>query len=208
MGHLQSLSLPRTAKWRAVVDLIGAGESVAEVAAAEGATRQALGDPAFRAVAELLVTLPLEARGPGFPVFLAARGISAATISDLLTGIARDLDRAPAATDLGEMSRLAYLTALGSEMEARVPSLFETTPADLRAAIGQMSSGQGFAGLARRFFVELTGRALAYYLSRELANHTGNGRRFADDRDRVAFDRALAAHTWQASGIVTGFAAG
>ena len=35
-----------------------------------------------------------------------------------------------------------------------------------------------------------------------------DGRRFADDRDRVAFDRALAAHTWQASGIVAEFAAG
>lgn len=213
MGHLQSLSLPRSARWRAVVDLIDAGESVsgivaAAVVAAETATRAATKDPAFRAVSELLVTLPLEARGPGFQNFLEDRGISAATLPDLLTGVARNLDRVPAATDLGEMSRLAYLTALGAELEARLPGLFEPTPADLRAALGQMTSGTGFSGIARHFFAELTRRTLAYYLSRELASHTGDGRRFADDRDRVAFDRALAAHTWQASGIVAEFAAG
>ncbi len=213
MGHLQSLNLPRTAKWRAVVELIDAGESVAGVAAAaieaaETATRQAVGDPAFRAVAELVVTLPLEARGPGLKAFLTEHGTTAATLPDLLTGNARILDRVPATTDLGEMSRLAYLTALGAEMEARLPSLFEPTPADLRSALGQMSSGQGFSGLARRFFSEATRRTLAYYPSRDLANHTGAGRRFAHDRDWVAFDRALAAHTWQASRIVAEFAAG
>jgi hypothetical protein len=213
LGHLQSLSLPKSAKWRTVVDLIDAGQSISEIvaaamAAAETATRGATKDPAFRAVSELLVTLPLEARGPGFQGFLEERWISAATLSDLLTGIARNLDRVPAATDLGEMSRLAYITALGTEVEMRLPGLFEPTPADLRAALGQMSSGQGFSSLARRFFAELTRRTLAYYLSRELASHTGDGRRFADDRDRVAFDRALAAHTWQASGIVAEFAAG
>lgn len=213
MGHLQSLSLPKSAKWRTVVERIDAGESVASVvaaavAAAETATRKAVRDPAFRAVSEMLVTLPIEAGGPGFQDFVEDRGISVASLSDLLTGLARDLDRAPASTDLGEISRLAYVTALGAEMEARLPTLFEPTPADLRAALGQMSSGQGFSQLARRFFAELTRRTLAYYLSRELAAHTGAGQRFTHDRERVVFDQALAEHTWQASGIVAKFAAG
>lgn len=213
MGHLQSLSLPRSARWRTVLELIDAGESVSEVAAAaidaaETATRLAVADPAFRATTDLLVTFPLIARGPGFHEFLAERGLSAATIPELLSGLGRELDRVPAATDLGEMSRLAYVTALGDELGARLPSLFEPSPADIRTALGQLASGAGFAGLARRFFAELTRRSLSYYLSRELARHTGEGQRFADDRQRVAFDRALAAHTWQASGIVGEFAAG
>lgn len=213
MGHLQSLSLPKTAKWKTVVDLIDAGRSVPEVVAAairaaETSTRQATKDPAFRVVAELLVTLPLNARGPGFRDFLDERGISSGSLPDLLVGLSRELDRTPATSDLGEMARLAYVKALGVELEARLPSLFEPSPEDIRTALGRLASGQGFAGLSRQFFAELTRRTLAYYLSRELARHTGEGRRFADDRGRVEFERALAAHTWQAAGIVSEFAAG
>ena len=139
------------------MELIDAGEFVlviaaAAVEAAETATRQATTDPAFLAVADLLVTLPLIARGPGFQAFLSERDISSELFPDLLVGLTRELDRTPATTDLGEMTRLAYVTALGAEIEARLPSLFTPTPADIRAALGQLASGPAFSGLARRFF--------------------------------------------------------
>jgi hypothetical protein len=205
--------LPKTAKWRSVVDLLDAGRSVPEVVgaavnAAEASIKRASTDPAFLSVVDALVMLPLVARGPGYHEFLAERGVSAQSLPDLLIGLGRDFDRTPAMSDLGEMARLAYVTALGSELEARLPSLFEPSPADVRAALGHLASGQGFAGISRRFFAELTRRTLAYYLSRELAQHTGAGRRFTDDRQRVEFDRALSDHTWQASAIVSEFAAG
>lgn len=89
-----------------------------------------------------------------------------------------------------------------------MPSLLEPTPADLRSALAAFSSGSGFAGLAREFFARLTYRSLDYFLSRELANHTGHGRRFASDADRTAFQNALAVHVFEASRIVEDFAAG
>jgi len=49
-------------------------------------------------------------------------------------------------------------------------------------------------------------RSLDYYPSRELANHAGLDRRFANDADRVEFQRALSQHTSEASLIVEEFA--
>lgn len=51
-------------------------------------------------------------------------------------------------------------------------------------------------------------RSLDYYPSREMANHTGQDRRFATDAQRVAFPQALAQHTFEASRIVKEFSGG
>ena len=89
-----------------------------------------------------------------------------------------------------------------------LPSLFGPTPEEVRREIGRCASGDRFAALAREFFARLTQRSLDYYLSRELANHTGNGQRFADDAARARFDEALWRHCREASRIVEAFAGG
>jgi hypothetical protein len=94
------------------------------------------------------------------------------------------------------------------QLQARVPSLFDPTPQEVRTALGALAQGKNFALLARDFFARLTYRSLDYYLSRELAMHTGEGKRFASDADRVAFQSDLAQHTYEASRIVEEFAAG
>ncbi|MEM6490205.1 MAG: hypothetical protein AAF677_18385, partial [Pseudomonadota bacterium] len=81
-------------------------------------------------------------------------------------------------------------------------------PADVRSALGRLASGDRFAGLARQFYARLTGRVLDYYLSRELANHVGPGRRFETDAARRALDAALARHCTEASRIVEAYAGG
>jgi hypothetical protein len=74
--------------------------------------------------------------------------------------------------------------------------------------VASCSNGQDFTALAREFFARLTYRSHDYYLSRELANHTGAGRRFACDADRVLFQQALAKHSYEAFRIVEAFAGG
>ena len=72
----------------------------------------------------------------------------------------------------------------------------------------ERTPGDRFAELARDFFARLTYRSLDYFLSRELANHTGQGRRFTTDAERMAFQQALAQHTFEASRIVQEFSGG
>ncbi len=95
-----------------------------------------------------------------------------------------------------------------AELRDRLPSLFEPTPQEIRAALGAFASGNRFAVLARDFFARLTYRSLDYYMSRELANHTGQGKRFDTDAPRVGFQHALAQHTFEASRIVEAFSGG
>lgn len=220
MGHVRLGTLPTSRKWRQVVDLIAAGASVEEVAqaanaAADRALQRASLDPLFQEATRLMVELPLAARGPDLADTLEDLGIDAECLRSLPglgTAVASALDAHARATgersDLGEMAQFALIESLTAAIEPQIPSLFGAEPGDVRAALGKLAGGERFARLARDYFARLTQRALDYYLSRELANHTGPGRRFAGDSERVAFDAALVTHTYETARIVEDYAGG
>lgn len=134
------------------------------------------------------------------------------SVTGLLAGLETAIDRlgfeAVGASDAGELAKSALLETFSVQLRDQLPSLFEPTPKEIRAAPGKLASGDRFAILARDFFARLTYRSLDYYLSRELANHTGRGKRFASDAERVAFQQALAQHTFEASLIVQVYSGG
>ena len=71
MGHVRLGVLPKSRKWRQVVEELDRGESVGVIAAlaadaAESSLQQATGDPAFLHAFWLLTQIPLAARGPAF----------------------------------------------------------------------------------------------------------------------------------------------
>ncbi len=93
MGHIRLGTLPRSKKWREVVDLIATDTSVEEIAeaaadASESDLALASRDPRFQFVSDLLVRLPLLARAPGFEDALADLGIATSELSysDRLAG--------------------------------------------------------------------------------------------------------------------------
>ncbi|SPH24386.1 hypothetical protein DEA8626_03438 [Defluviimonas aquaemixtae] len=220
MGHIRLGTLPRSKKWRDVIDILESGADV--LAVAEAAARaseldldRASDDPRFQFIARLMVQLPLLARAPGFPSALEDLGAgpnALQSIPDLLVGLNRIIEQntfeAGRSSDPGELARLALVETLSAHLTDRLPSLFAPEPTEIRRALAAFAGGQAFASLARDFFARLTYRSLDYYLSRELANHTGPGRRFSTDADRTAFQRALATHVFEASRIVEAFAAG
>ncbi len=220
MGHIRLGTLPRSRKWREVVDLIATDASVEEIAeaaadASESDLARASRDPRFQFVSDLLVRLPLLARAPGFEDALADLGIATSELGSV-TGLLAGLDRAVdgrsfdlrSSSDAGELAKAALLESLSVQLHDRLPSLFEPTPQEIRQALASFAVGDAFARLARDFFARLTYRFLDYYLSRELANHTGEDRRFSTDAQRVAFQQALAQHTFEVSRIVEEYAGG
>lgn len=220
MGHLRLGVLSQSKKWREVASLLEAGAPLEGVAAAaaeasERDLNRASGDPVFQFVSRVLVELPLRARSPGFESAIGAFGLSPEDLKSLpafLASLSRAIDRHAfeigQSSDAGILAKSALLESLSVQLGNRLPSLFEPTSADIRAELARFSGGQNFAVLARDFFARLTYRSLDYYLSRELANHTGEGHRFSADADRVAFQQALATHTFEASKIVEEFAGG
>lgn len=220
MGHIRLGTLPQSKKWREVVGLLDSDAAIEVIAeaAAKASDRdlsRANSDPNFQFVSSLLVRLPLLARAPGFEEALADLGVSRVALSSvtgLLSGLELAIDRQSFETgyssDAGELAKSALLESLSVQLRDRLPSLFEPTFAEIRTALGSFASGDRFAVLARDFFARLTHRSLDYYLSRELANHTGPESRFADDAQRREFQRALAQHTFETSKIVQEFAGG
>lgn len=220
MGHIRLGVLPRSRKWTQVVELLLSGASDKQIAAASAdaadtALSRASDDPVFREAVWYLVNLPLAARAPAYLAGLRELGLPVGeppSLFGLTASIASALDdharESGGRTDLGEMAQMALVESLVATIEPQLPSLFEPEPAELRRALGRLAGGDGFAGFARGFFGRLTQRCLDYYLSRELANHVGDGRRFATDADRRAFDAALALHCREASRIVEAYAGG
>lgn len=155
------------------------------------------------------------ARAPGFEDGLTDLGVkenALSSVTGFLAGLELVVDRQSFQTglssDAGELAKTALLETLSVQLHDRLPSLFEPTSQEIRSALGSFASGNRFAELARDFFARLTYRSLDYYLSCELANHTGQGKRFADDAQRVAFQEALAQLMFEASRIVQVFASG
>ena len=220
MGHVRLGTLPRSKRWRDVVGLLKSDASLQDVAeaaarASEADLSHASDDPLFQYVTSLLVQLPLAARAPGFEDGLERLGIDrdrGASVSALLTGIDEAIERRAfdggRSSDAGELARAALLESLSENLRGRLPTLFEPTPQEVRKALAGFAGGDRFALLARDFFARLTYRSLDWYLSRELANHTGPGKRFDSDADRTAFQGALARHTYEASRIVEAYAGG
>jgi hypothetical protein len=220
MGHVRLGTLPRSKRWRDVIGLLESDASLQDVAeaaarASESDLSQASAHPLFQYVTSLLVKLPLAARAPGFEDGLERLGIgrhNGASLAALLSGIDKAIERRAfeggRSSDAGELARAALLESLSENLRGRLPTLFEPTPQEVRKALAGFAGGDRFAQLARDFFARLTGRSLDWYLSRELANHTGPGRRFDTDADRTAFQGALADHTYEASRIVEAYAGG
>lgn len=220
MGHIRMGRLPRTRKWAKVVAMLQSDAPVDALAgaaadAAETALARASADPIVGEALWLLVSLPLVARAPDFGVALAELGLDVPegpSLLDLTASVSERLDRVSAdsseRSDLGEMARMALVESLVHAVEPELPSLFEPDASEVRTALGRLSGGDRFAGLARDFMSRLTQRSLDYYLSRVLADHVGDGRRFATDAERQAFDAALALHCREATRIVEAYAGG
>jgi hypothetical protein len=218
MGHLRLNELPRTRKWDQVVDLIKADGDVAAIAAASldaaaQGFRQAADDAGVARATWLLTQLPLAAQNPNFVERLAALGVEVSGTPSLveLVGAFTDaidahMRRSGGRTDLGEMAQMAAAETLTSVLGQRTQSLFGTSAEDVQRELARLATKKQFGDLARDFFASVTRRYLGFYLSRELSNHVGGDRRFANISEHTDFNSALELHCRQASKIVEDFA--
>jgi hypothetical protein len=220
MGHIRLPKLQRTAKWNKVVSLIDSGASTADIAlAALDASRNGLQnaskDPTLIYSIWLLTQIPLAAKGRIFSEELRQRGLKVSpqpTLMEVMEAFTCAVDsyvtRHRVRSDLGEMAQLAAVESLTKLAGEKTRSLFGAKPEDVQRALRSFSTTKEFSTLGRDFFGRLLRRYLTYYLSRELSNHVGRGRRFANIYDHIEFNQALNRYCQQAARIVKEFAGG
>ena len=220
MGHIRLGALPRSRKWRDLVELIqGGGDvdavSAATIEAADKGLKWASQDEGLAQTVWMLAQLPLAARTESYEERLWELGLDRRakdSVADLIASFSEALDArfrklGKGRTNLGEMAQMAAVEVLSAELTRGTGDLFATGP-DVRGALHTFSTTKGFSTLARAFFARLTNRYLSFFLSRELPNNVGPGRRFATVAEHSEFDSALSLHCTEASHIVQVFAGG
>lgn len=218
MGHSRLGTLPDTKPWRRVVGVLGGGGSVAAIAsntseAAQSGLDLAESDEGLRHTFWLLSQVVLAARQDDFQTVLKQLGVRVPrepTALNIVAGFTDAVDdhlrRTRARSDIGEMAQMAAAEAMTATLSGRLTNLFETTHVDVQRAMRDSSTQTGFANLAHDFFSRFTQRFLTYHLSRELANHVGEGKRFASPTEHTEFIDQLGVHSRQAALIVKQFA--
>ncbi len=217
MGHTYVERTPRTQEWRGVVKLIRDGADVPTVAksvtdAARGVLRPFASDPGVVEATWYLIRIPIAAQEDDFPVALRRLNLRAEdplALMDLLGAVSDALDQAirpGKRTDLGEMAQTALIETLADRFGVRTAGLFETGPSCLHAAIRRTATVKQFGQLAVAFFARLVRKSLDFFLSRELVNHVGPGRRFRTLESQEEFTKALCVYAEEAAAGVDKYA--
>jgi hypothetical protein len=228
VGHTRLGTIPKTHKWRDVVEHIAAGgladEGVVSVAAdmsviaaktldaAQRGLDRAVEDSGVRYTFYLLTQVTLAARTADWEPALGKLGIrlsGEASIFDFNVEMQAAIDRhvsqsSSGATDLSEIAQQSAGEAILSLAGSRTPSLFGCDSEDVQQAIRLLSTKKGFGELGQQFFGRFVSRFLNFYLSRVTAAELGN-RRLRVLGDVSRFNEALRSHCNQSARIVRDF---
>lgn len=221
MGHLRLGRLPKTRRWREVVELLySSPDDTGAVAratalAAERRLRALASDPSLTYCFWLLTRIAWASRSPSFAEELTDLRVALAPEESVLTFISKMTDRVrselseyPESGPFSELASLALRRTLTETIGQQGPSLFDSSLEDLRQAFRAYSTRDRFGSLARRFFGDFLARTLRYFVDRELPNHVGVSASLSGVAEAVEFKEALDLYARQSARILEEFAAG
>jgi len=231
MGHIRLGRLPRTRRWKQVVELLGDPQVPAdEVARATLlAARHLFGnpqehlagmlanDPGLVSSFYVLAHTALRSKAPDFLESLKREGIdvppddsaSALRFVVRLSETARkEVARSPNPTAFSEIAVLALRETLSDAISQHSDTLFGTTVESVRAACRRYAEPERFGGLARRFFGNFLYRTMAFFVSKAVPDEVGPGERFEQLSEVHGFHSALRSWCNERAKIVESFAGG
>lgn len=216
MGHIRLGQLPRTRKWRDVVELIAAGADVPQVAnatikAAELAFSFVNDDCGYNQAVWLMSQLAIAAKQANPLEHLRAQGVNIpdnTSLPGIVAAFTQALDNHSANngghSDLGELAQRALVDAIINRMEPKLQqqSLFNMQADDTQHALMEFGKQKDFGQLSQAFYSRLTSECMNYFLSQTLATNLGDGQRFPTMNQMAQFEEALSIHCREASTIV------
>jgi hypothetical protein len=219
MGHIRLGQLPRTRKWRAVVDLVAAGADVSQVAnatinAADSAFSFVGDDSGYNQAVWLLTQLGIAGSSDNPLEHLRASGInlpdntSLPEIASALTVALDDhVSQNGGHSDLGELAQRALVDSVVKRLEPKLQqsSLFNMPVDDTQRALREFRKQSEFSELSREFYARLTNECMGYFLTQTLATNLGDGQRFPTTNQMAQFEDALSTHCREASKIIEDF---
>ena len=221
MGHIRLGRLPRTLRWRQVVELLGDSDadapSVARATtqAADRRLRQLAGDPTLVHCFWLLTRLTSAAREPDFVGALRQVGVEVRPGEPILSFVSglSDQVRGESASHLesgafAELASLALRRTLTETVGGQGQSLFGASVEKPRSARRRSSTDASFARASRVFFADFFGRTLRSFVERELSNHVGRSPALPTVADSQEFSDAIGRYARESARIMEDFASG
>ncbi len=221
MGHIRLGILPRYAKWKDVISLLGdteapasqVGHKVLDSSTEALETQSAQSSVAY--CVWLIAQLTLASRSEDFKGTLARLGIHASeetTASEFLAAASRLASRHLSglipSTALNNIAGLALREALTRTIGIQARTLFGAKLADVQLALRKYATSAQFSSLLHIYFTSFLSRTLRFVVDKEIANHLGPRRRFENVREMEEFEAALEAFAGQTSRIVDKFSGG
>ncbi|MCB2230284.1 hypothetical protein KQH82_06180 [bacterium] len=220
MGHIRLGVLPRTRRWKQVIELLEAGADLGEIAeksfyAAKSGLKLVPGDPGFTTVLTSVFQFIQAARSPdlvgalsGLGYILPADAGVLDIVSSLRASTDRTLEQLQVKSDVAEMAQNTFSEVLLQSANTKLPSLFDTTPEQSQQAVRSLARGKELSALMHEFYARFTKRYLSYYLSRELPSRVGGEGYFESIDGHEAFDDALDLYVRQSVRISDEFTPG
>lgn len=218
MGHTRLGSLPKTQRWRDVVELLaaptsaGSPEFVEElsskiVEAAKGALEAAKQDDTLAYTVFLLAKIGQTATSAEWVENFSKLGISLPekpTAFDVVVGLQERIDQfrweSRISTDIGEFAQKAAGEALTKALSKTSDDLFKPSDVQLRENLKRLNTSAQFSELGHNFFSSFLSNFVNFYASKQIASlvsKTGNAPQ--------SYQQLLERHCYQSAKIVRAF---
>ena len=221
MGHIRIGTLPKTRRWREVVELLEESPQLtgaltaALIEAAEVRLRSLATDESLNYAFWLLTRIASAAQEGNFVAQLSRLGLelnegtsTLSLISDITDKVRQRSAGNVESGDFGGLASLALRRALMDTVAEHGPSLFGSSVEDVHAALRSYSTPVRFGVVSQRFFADFFARTLRSLLDRDLANRIGDSHAIRNLAEGQEFSQALDLYTRQAARITQGFAEG
>lgn len=218
MGHNRLGVLPKTRRWKEVIELLETGGDLAEIAsqslnAAVTGLAKVPYDPGFHTVLSNIFLFAEAARSGSIVEGLQLRGFAVAndaSLFDLVGSLQSkndyDLSILQVKSDASELAQNAFYETLLTSTDQ--PALFADSGPESQESLATEFRGDKFSRVMHEFYANFTKRYLSYYVSRELPRHVGVGKYFADVDSHRDFAEAFDLYVRQTVRIVDEFTPG
>jgi hypothetical protein len=220
MGHTRLGKLPRTYRWRQVINLLEQAVSLPELAQATFDAAQAglACVPKDQGFTQTLTTIfefidGLQSRDPA--AVLRQKGFALPNDASLFDYINSFKERADATisevrlrSDVAEIAQNSFTQTVFEGVAPSLPTFFGAGPGDVQKALQTNLKGQLLTKTMHAFFVTFTQQYLNYYLGRELPCHVGQGKTLSDINGHSEFTEAFNLYIRQTVRITDEFTPG
>lgn len=201
MGHLRLDRIPRTHRWKKVIEALANGDSVEKVAettylAADAGLAKVPRDVGFTQTLGVIFGFvdAIQSKNPDAALRKAGFDIpDGASVFDYVNSFKEKAvtaaAREHARSDIAEIAQESFSKVLVRTAGATSPSLFGDDPAQSRIALRENLKASAIGKTMHEFFASFTSQYLNYYLGRETPYHVGPGRAFANLQEHSQFTR-------------------